>query len=207
MSKFLELSDLPLAAQGPVLFWQRSLKHPRQICSLFPSSPFVGRAMTEVLGDRVDSHVIELGAGTGAVTRQLIRNGVQPQKLTLLEIDSQLGGHLRRRFPDVDVVIAPAQDLAQLWRERNGGTVGAIVSTLPMRLFSKKLIYLVMKNSLQVLGEGGMFVQFTYRQNSPVPSRVVKALNLKAWRYTRVWLNLPPAAIWVYERAETPKEV
>ncbi|MBI4725402.1 MAG: methyltransferase domain-containing protein [Rhodomicrobium sp.] len=207
MNKLIELSDLPRAAQGPVLFWQRTLKNPRQVCSLFPSSPFVGRAMTTVLGDRVESHIIELGAGTGAVTRQLIRNGVQPEKLTLIEIDAQLGGHLRRRFPEVDVMIAPAQDLAKLWEERNGANVGAIVSTLPMRLFSKKLIYLVMKNSLQVLEDGGMFVQFTYRQNSPVPSRVVKALRLKAWRYTRVWLNLPPAAIWVYEKQAEPREI
>ncbi|WKW50510.1 class I SAM-dependent methyltransferase [Rhodomicrobium lacus] len=207
MSKLIELSDLPLAAQGPVLFWQRAIENPLQVCSLFPSSPFVGRAMTEVLGKRIESHVIELGAGTGAVTRQLIRNGVEPDKLTLLEIDARLGGHLRRRFPDVDVLIGSAQDLAKLWQERNGENVGAIVSTLPMRLFSKKLIYLVMKNSLQVLDEGGMFVQFTYRQTSPVPPRVVNALRLKAWRYTRVWLNLPPAAIWVYERMPQPREI
>lgn len=207
MSKLLELSDLPQAAQGPVLFWQRSLKHPRQVCSLFPSSPFVGRAMTEVIGDRLDRHVIELGAGTGAVTKQLIRNGVDPQKLTLLEIDAQLGGHLRRRFPDVDVVISGAEGLSKLWQERNGSPVSAIVSTLPMRLFSKKLIFQVMKNSVQVLEGGGVFVQFTYRQNSPVPERVVKALGLKAWRYTRVWLNLPPAAIWIYEKPATPCEV
>jgi phosphatidylethanolamine/phosphatidyl-N-methylethanolamine N-methyltransferase len=206
MSKLIELSDLPRAAQGPVLFWQQTLKNPLQVCSLFPSSPFVGRAMTKVLKDRVDSHVIELGAGTGAITKQLLRNGVEPRKLTLIEIDGQLGGHLRRRFPDVDVVIGSAQDLAKLWKERNGGGVGAIVSTLPMRVFSKKLIYHVMRNSLQVLEDGGMFVQFTYRQNSPVPPRVVKALRLKAWRYTRVWLNLPPAAIWVYERAAASKE-
>jgi hypothetical protein len=32
---------------------------------------------------------------------------------------------------------------------------------------SKKLVYLVMKNSLNVLDDGGMFVQFTYRQTSP----------------------------------------
>ncbi len=207
MNKLIELSDLPLAAQGPVLFLRQTLKNPLQVCSLFPSSPFVGRAMTAVLGGRIDSHVIELGAGTGAVTRQLIRNGVAPGKLTLVEIDAQLGGHLRRRFPEVDVVIGPAQDLAKMWRERNGEGVGAIVSTLPMRLFSKRLVYLVMKNSLQVLDQGGMFVQFTYRQTSPVPPRVVKALRLKAWRYTRVWLNLPPAAIWVYERDRAPREI
>jgi phosphatidylethanolamine/phosphatidyl-N-methylethanolamine N-methyltransferase len=207
MSKLIELSDLPQAAQGPVLFWQRTIQNPLQVCSLFPSSPFVGRAMTDVLEDRINSHIIELGAGTGAVTRQLIRNGVEPQKLTLIEIDAQLGGHLRRRFPGTDVVIGSAEDLAKLWRERNGGSVGAVVSTLPMRLFSKKLIYLVMKNSLQVLDDGGMFVQFTYRQNSPVPQRVVKALRMKAWRYTRVWLNLPPAAIWVYEKEPAPAEI
>jgi phosphatidylethanolamine/phosphatidyl-N-methylethanolamine N-methyltransferase len=163
--------------------------------------------MTNALGGITQSHIIELGAGTGAVTHQLIRNGVMPGKLTLVEIDAQLGGHLRRRFPDVDVVIGSAQDLAKIWRERNGGSVGAIVSTLPMRLFSKKLIYLVMKSSLQVLHEGGMFVQFTYRQNSPVPPRVVRALHLKAWRYTRVWLNLPPAAIWVYEKLPAKREI
>ena len=207
MNKLIELTDLPRVAQGPVLFWQQTLRNPLQVCSLFPSSPFVGRAMTEVLGKRIDSHVIELGPGTGAVTKQLLRNGVEPGKLTLIEIDAPLGGHLRRRFPDVDVVIAPAQNLAKLWKERNGENVGAIVSTLPLRLFSKKLIYLIMKNSLSVLDEGGMFVQFTYRQMSPVPPRVVKALRLKAWRYTRVWLNLPPAAIWVYERETPAREI
>lgn len=160
--------------------------------------------MTTALEHRVNSHVIELGAGTGAVTAQLIRHGVHPDKLTLIEIDSQLGGHLRRRFPDVDVVIASAADLAKVWQERNGGSVGAIVSTLPMRLFSKRIIYLVMKNSIDVLENGGMFVQFTYRHTSPIPTRIVKALHLKARRYTRVWLNLPPAAIWVYEKEHAP---
>jgi phosphatidylethanolamine/phosphatidyl-N-methylethanolamine N-methyltransferase len=201
MSKLIELSDLPEAAQGPVLFWQQTLKNPRQVCSLFPSSPFVGRAMTQVIGERMARGVIELGPGTGAVTRQLIANGIDPAKLTLIEIDAQLGRHLRTRFPDVDVVIAPAQDLAKLWQERHGNPVGAVVSTLPMRLFSKKMIFQVVKNSMQVIEDGGMFVQFTYRTHSPVPTRVVKALGLKAWRYTRVWLNLPPAAIWVYEKA------
>ena len=95
--------------------------------------------MTKVLGDRIDSHVIELGARDGGDQSQLLRNGVEPKKLTLIEIDAQLGGHLRRRFADVDVVIGPAQNLAKLWRERNGENVGAVVSTLPMRLSQKSL--------------------------------------------------------------------
>lgn len=198
----VHLEELANRAQGPLLFWGRSLRHPRQICSLFPSSPFVGRAMTNIIRDRVAPHVVELGAGTGAVTRQLIRNGVASEHLTLVEIDPELGSHLQRTFPDLDVIVSPAQSLGRLWRERNGPPVGAIVSTLPMRLLSKPVIRSVMKSSFQVLAPGGVFVQFTYRSNSPVPMRMVKALGLSAERCCLVLANIPPAAIWVYRRAD-----
>ncbi len=197
-----QLEQLATRAQGPLLFWGRSLRNPRQICSLFPSSPFVGRAMTEAILARPAPHVIELGAGTGAVTRQLIRNGVAPENLTLVELDAALGGHLQRTFPGVDVMVAPAQQLAGLWHEREGQPVGAIVSTLPMRLFPKPMIRSIIKSSFQVLAPGGVFVQFTYRDNSPVPMRLAKAMGLKAQRRCLVWANLPPAAIWSYERTD-----
>jgi phosphatidylethanolamine/phosphatidyl-N-methylethanolamine N-methyltransferase len=154
MSKNNQLAELAARAEGPLLFWGRSLQNFRQICSLFPSSPFVGRAMSWAIADRPASHVVELGAGTGAVTRQLMRYSVASDQLTLKEIDSQLGGHLRRSFPEVDVIISPAQELARLWR----------------------------------------------RQRSPVPERICEALNIKGERYCRVWINLPPAGIWVYRK-------
>lgn len=196
------IEQLATRAQGPLLFWGRSLRNPRQICSLFPSSPFVGRAMTEAIVARPQPHVIELGAGTGAITRQLVRNGVSPHNLTLVELDPALGAHLERSFPGVDVMVAPAQDLARLWRERQGPPVGAIVSTLPMRLFPKPMIRSIVKSAFQVLAPGSVFVQFTYRDNSPVPLRLVGAMGLKAQRRGLVWANLPPAAIWSYERTE-----
>lgn len=196
-----QLEQLATRAQGPLLFWGRSLRNPRQICSLFPSSPFVGRAMTDAIVARPAQHVIELGAGTGAVTRQVIRNGVAPENLTLVELDAALGSHLQRSFRGVDVMVAPAQQLAELWREREGPPVGAIVSTLPMRLFPKPMIRSIMKSSFQVLAPGGVFVQFTYRESSPVPVRLARALGLKAQRRCLVWANLPPAAIWTFERA------
>ncbi len=202
MSKNNQLAELAARAEGPLLFWGRSLQNFRQICSLFPSSPFVGRAMSWAIADRPAPHVVELGAGTGAVTRQLISYGVKSEQLTLLEIDSQLGGHLRRSFPEVDVIISPAQQLEKLWLKRNGPPVGAVISTMPMRLFSAKTILSIMRNSLSVLEQGGVFVQFTYRQKSPVPERICEALELQGERYCRVWINLPPAGIWVYRKPD-----
>lgn len=200
MDKNHQLAEFAARAEGPLLLWGRSLSNFRQICSLFPSSPFVGRAMSWAVADRPADQVIELGAGTGAVTRQLLRHGVDYDNLTLIEIDAKLGGHLRRTFPDLDVVIAPAQDLSKLWRDRNGPKVGAIVSTLPMRLLDKKSVFSIMKNCFSVLEPGGVFVQFTYRQSSPIPERICKTLHITGERYSRVWINLPPAEIWVYRR-------
>jgi phosphatidylethanolamine/phosphatidyl-N-methylethanolamine N-methyltransferase len=200
MTKNDQFAELAARAEGPLLLWGRSLQNFGQVCSLFPSSPFVGRAMSWAIDDRPAGHVVELGAGTGAVTRQLLNNGVDPDQLTLIEIDAKLGGHLRRTFPEVDVVIAPAQDLSRLWRDRNGPKTGAIVSTLPMRLFNKRMIFSIMRNCFSILEPGGVFVQFTYRQRSPVPERICRALDLHGERYSRVWINLPPAGIWVYRK-------
>ncbi len=200
MSKHNQLTELAARAEGPLLFWGRSLHNFRQICSLFPSSPFVGRAMSWAIAERPAPHVVEFGAGTGAVTRELIRAGVSANRLTLFEIDAQLGLHLRRNFPELDVVISPAEALEKVWRERAGPPVGAIVSTMPMRLFSSKTTMSILSNSLSVLEPGGMFVQFTYRQKGPVPDRICERLGLKGERYSRVWINLPPASIWVYRK-------
>ena len=200
MSRNHQLAELAARAEGPLLFWGRSLQNFRQICSLFPSSPFVGRAISWAIADRPAPHVVELGAGTGAVTRQLLGCGVGRNQLSLLEIDPKLGGHLRRAFPELDVIISPAQELARFWRERNGPPVGAVVSTLPMRLFHKKTITSIMRNSLSVLETGGVFVQLTYRQSSPVPERICQSLGLMGERYCRVWINLPPACVWVYRK-------
>lgn len=200
MPKNNQFAEWMARAEGPLLLWGRSLQNFGQICSLFPSSPFVGRAMSWAIETRPAAPVIELGAGTGAVTRQLLRLAVTQADLTVLEIDSQLGGHLRRTFPGADVIIAPAQQLGQLWRERNGPPVGAVVSTLPMRLFTQKDILTIMRNALQVLEPGGLFVQFTYRQRTPVPVNIVNKLGMNAERYCRVWINLPPAGIWIYRK-------
>jgi phosphatidylethanolamine/phosphatidyl-N-methylethanolamine N-methyltransferase len=125
---------------------------------------------------------------------------VEQERLTLIEIDSKLGGHLRRAFPEMDVIIAPAQELEKLWRERNGPPVGAVVSTMPMRLFGKADIAAILSNALAVLEPAGVFVQFTYRQSGPVPAEICETLGLKAERFCRVWINLPPAWIWIYRK-------
>ena len=196
----LHIPPAPTAARGPVLLWRSTFRNPRQVCSVFPSSPAVGRAMAEFIADRDVPAVVELGAGTGAVTHQLLRSGLAPGDLTCVEIAPLLASHLERRFPGIEVLRNGAETLSRVWSRHGRTKVGAVVSTLPMRLFPDELSAEVLRSCFDIMHDNGRFAQFTYRRRSPVASNVVRSLGLVAGRYRKVWINLPPATIWVYQK-------
>ena len=198
---FESVSDHAGPLSSSLLFWQQSLRNPVQICSVFPSRPNVGKSMCNVIGDCAGKPVIELGAGTGAVTRQLLSNGIKAHDLTAVELDREFSHYLSRKYPGVDVLNLGAEEVADLWLKRKGPKVGAVVSTLPIKLFDADLQRQILGSMLDVMDEGASFVQLTYRLKSPIMKEVYEDLGLKASRASTVWQSIPPAFIWKYERA------
>lgn len=183
------------------LFLRRGLRQPRQVCSITPSSPGVGQAMVRAIAMRRAEAVVELGGGTGPVTRELLAGGIAPADLTTVEVDVALAGHLAELYPGVEVLNRPAQELAAIWQREGRTKVGAVVSTLPLKIFDPQDVDAVIGSVFQILKPGGRFVQFTYRFVSPIDDETVARFGLVARRSEIVWQNLPPAAIWVYSRA------
>lgn len=186
-----------------MLLWQRTLAQPRQISMVLPSSRAVGRTMAEAIRRRPAGPVIELGAGTGAVTRQLLRHGVTADLLTCVELDHGFVTYLRAAMPGVDVICAPAEQLATIWRRE---PAGAIVSTLPIRLFPDDLKLQVLHATLSTMTPGAPLVQLTFRPSSPIPSHVLFACGLAAERREIVWANIPPAFVWSYRHAASAQQ-
>ncbi|SNY92899.1 Phospholipid N-methyltransferase [Cohaesibacter sp. ES.047] len=184
-----------------LLFWQQSLKNPVQICSVFPSRPSVGKSMCEAVGECNGKPVIELGAGTGAITRQLLGSGIKAHDLTAVELDREFASFLSRKYPGVDVLNMGAEEIADLWLKRKSPKVGAVVSTLPIKLFDDALQHRILGSMLDVMAEDASFVQLTYRLKSPIKKEVYENLGLKAKCDRAVWQSIPPAFIWKYERA------
>jgi phosphatidylethanolamine/phosphatidyl-N-methylethanolamine N-methyltransferase len=141
--------------------------------------------------------VVELGGGTGSITRALLAAGLPPDRLVVVERDERLHRLLCERFPEVLVLRGDAGELVQLLRPYGISHVSAVVSSLPLLSMPKRLRHRIVEQSFALLGERGTLVQFTYGIASPLPAREfpvsgkVKAL---------VWLNLPPAFVWRYER-------
>jgi phosphatidylethanolamine/phosphatidyl-N-methylethanolamine N-methyltransferase len=179
------------------LFLRRWLANPTKIGAVAPSAPALTRRMARETHVADDSAVIELGAGTGAVTRALLAGGVPKERLLLVERDGDLAQFLRESFPGVTVIKGDAAELVQLLPECWRGRVSTVVSSLPLMSFPKAVRHAIAEAAFGVLSPGGRFVQYTYGPFSPLPAA---ALGLEGRRVGFAGVNLPPATVWRYTR-------
>lgn len=170
-----------------------------------PSGPQLARLMVDQV-PRGDGHVIELGAGTGVFTEALLRAGVSPDRLLVVELNRGLHHVLRKRFPHVRIECADACCLKELALRQGIArqSVDAIVSGLGLLSMPRPAVEQVVGASMDLLGDRGRLVQFTYGPRSPVPRPLVRQMGLRVQRAGMVLWNMPPATVYTYQRAASP---
>ncbi|MBH98889.1 MAG: SAM-dependent methyltransferase [Rhodospirillaceae bacterium] len=178
-------------------FWGNALKEPFSIGAVAPSSVFLARKITK--GIDQDSFVIELGAGTGVVTKAILHAGVAPKNLILLEQNPDFAKLLKERFSDVTVLRSNALDLEKE-ASHVFGSVDFIVSGLPLMLFNADQKESLLSQAFKMLKPSGCFHQFTYGGKCPVEQSILHSLNLKATFLNFTLFNLPPAFVYRLER-------
>lgn len=189
------------AVKSYSLLWRTNLKRPNRVSALFPSSRFVGKTIAAMIFRPDHGHLLELGAGTGAVTSILLKNGVPPDRLTCIELDAAMGTYLKNRFPDVNVVRIPAQKVADYWKDHQKPLVSNVVSTLPIRLFDPNLQHRIINACLAVMTSAAPLIQLTYRLTSPIAPPVLSRSGLRGECFRLVVCNIPPAFIWRYQKS------
>lgn len=154
-----------------------------------PSSQFLAKAMADAAQGA--AHIIELGAGTGAVTRVLARQ-YPDTRLTVVELQPALAGRLAKAYPGTVVHAGPAAEvLDQLIDE---GLPVVIVSSLPFRSMPTVARVETRNSILQFLRRhpGSWLVQFTYQPRAPFAGEPGFT-----WKRKRtVVANIPPAGVW-----------
>ena len=147
--------------------------------------------------DPDSSSVLEIGAGTGAVTKALLDHGVAPKRLYALELDPRLAVYLRQQFPGVHVLCGNAVRLGEILPLALRGRVSSIVSSLPLRNMRAEVRDDIVTAALEALAPQGQFIQFTYRLRCPVPDT---RPGIATERVQRIWSNLPPATVWRFRK-------
>jgi phospholipid N-methyltransferase len=188
----------PIAlAREWLLFLREAFAHPRAVGSIIPSSPALAHRMAQAARCDGSHLVVELGAGTGAVTEALLARGIAPRLLLLVERSAALASLLRDRFPGVRVICGDAADLRRLIRRFvPAATCVDVISSLPLRSLPAEKVRAILCEIGAVLRRGGRWVQYTYalaRREIP-PGFVRYASSL-------VWQNIPPARVDILGRA------
>jgi phosphatidylethanolamine/phosphatidyl-N-methylethanolamine N-methyltransferase len=184
---------------GELEFFSKWLQAPLRVASITPSSTHLARAMAAALPSG-DGLVVELGGGTGPITRALLDTGLDPDRLAVIERDPQFCRYLKQRFSAARLICGDAFHVQTLIHELACGMpVRAVVSGLPLLTVSPLLQRHLLEQALALTHGLGPFIQFSYGWGSPLRSSVCATLGLSTRCAAQVWRNVPPAKVWVYE--------
>lgn len=175
------------------------LRSPRHMGAIAPSSRALAQAIRDEALRGQPGVLVEVGAGTGAITR-LLASSVGSRRLVVYERDPRFASLLRQSYPELEVLNHCASSVDAL--ALDGQTPVTIVSSLPLlsmprheaRRCVDAMLALVLRQPRSRL------IQYTYASPHVRPFTDIPL----GWRWRRaasVWINLPPATVWTLEQA------
>ena len=187
----------PLRLDDEVRFLRSWIEKPLHVGAVMPSGKLLARTMAQYVEVKSEGPVVELGPGTGAITSALIDHGVDQKRLVLVEYNPGFCALLRDRYPQAKVVQGDAYSLRDtLWNVLSV-PAAAMVSGLPLVTKPMLTRLKLIRDAFVALAPGAPFVQFTYSVAPPIP-KSLPGVSTEASE--RIWMNLPPARVWVYRK-------
>jgi phosphatidylethanolamine/phosphatidyl-N-methylethanolamine N-methyltransferase len=187
----------PPRLDDEVRFLRSWIEKPLHMGAVMPSGKLLARTMAQYVDVESKGPVIELGPGTGAITNALIEHGVDQKRLVLVEYNPGFCALLRDRYPQAKVVQGDAYALRDSLGEVLDARASAVVSGLPLVTKPMLTRLKLMRDAFLALAPGAPFVQFTYSVAPPIP-KSLPGVSTEASE--RIWMNLPPARVWVYRK-------
>lgn len=179
------------------VFFKEWLRQPLKVAAIAPSMPPLGRFMAAQISSP-NGLVLELGPGTGPLTQEILNYGVAPERLVLVERNENMAKFMRKKFPNVRTIEGDASQLDQILPPETVGEFTDVVSGLPLLTIPRDVCREIMLQSFAVMKPGGRFIQFSY---GLLPPFSPKHANLSVRLAGRVWENIPPVTVWVYEKS------
>jgi phosphatidylethanolamine/phosphatidyl-N-methylethanolamine N-methyltransferase len=180
-----------------VRFLRSWIEKPLHVGAVMPSGRPLARTMASYIDRQATGPVIELGPGTGAITSALVDHGIDQKRLVLVEYNPGFCALLRDRYPQAKVVQGDAYRLRDTLWNVLGAPATAIVSSLPLVTKPMLTRLRLIRDGFATLAPGAPFVQYTYSVVPPIP-KSLPGVSTEASE--RIWMNLPPARVWVYRK-------
>lgn len=175
-------------------FLHSLVTRPRTTGAISPSGPALTKRMAGHVSPDEDLPVIELGPGTGVVTKALIERGVKPSRIIAIEYSPEFCAMIRERFPGVTVIEGDAYDLDRTLGGRVD-RVSSVISSLPLVARPLEDRIRLVEAGLARMAKGKPFIQFSYLRKGPIEEAPPSfTMEVSPW----IWMNIPPARVWLY---------
>ena len=192
------------------LFFSESLRSFSVTASLFPSSRFLASALLRPIDFGAAQVIVELGIGTGAITREILRRLHPGAVLLGVDLNPAFVSHVRRTIQDSRFIpiLGQAERLGALLSRHGIARADAIVSSLGLTAMQPAQRSAILKQAAAHLTRDGVLTQYQYLHASGNPNwtsslgllRFAEKEFLKAhFRHVaseRVIWNLPPARVY-----------
>lgn len=180
-----------------IRFFKGWIDGPKSVGAILPTSSVTARRMASVIEPSSGLPVLELGPGTGIITKAIIKRGVAPENIVSIEYSTDFYQHLTRTIAGVNFINGDAFDLDRTlgrWKDR---TFDAVISAIPMLSFPMEQRIALLEDLLDRMAPGRPVVQITYSPVSPIDARPDR---FQIRHLDFVVRNIPPAQLWVYSR-------
>ncbi|MDQ0455362.1 phospholipid N-methyltransferase PmtA [Rhizobium paknamense] len=180
-----------------IRFFKGMMQGPKAVGAIAPTSIFTARRMASVIDTGSGLPVLELGPGTGAITKAILAHGVQPEKLVSVEYSADFYRHLKASYPGVNFIHGDAFDLDKTLGALSGVTFDSVISAVPLLSFPMEQRIRLVEDLLDRIPRGRPVVQISYGPVSPV---IAKGGSYHIQHLDFMVRNLPPAQLWIYRR-------
>ncbi len=181
-----------------IRFFKGMMQGPKTVGSIVPTSSVTARRMASVIDTNSGLPVLELGPGTGAITKAILAKGVRPDNLVAIEYSTDFYQHLVRLYEGVHFINGDAFDLDRTLGVLRGQVFDSVISAVPLLNFPMQARVNLLEDLLDRLPPGRPVVQISYGPVSPI---IAKPERYHIRHFDFVVRNIPPAQLWIYRRS------
>ena len=171
-------------------FLRGLINDPKAVSAPTPSSPTLSRIIAAEVDISRPGVVLELGPGTGVITRALLNRGIARDRIIAVECEPSFVGTMRQTFPGLVVHSGDALEFEKFIP--SSAPIAAVVSGIPLLNIPPANRRSLIARALST-GGNKRFIQLSYGWLPPVPADNGFAISHKT-----VWRNFPPAHVWTY---------
>ncbi|MCO5732703.1 phospholipid N-methyltransferase PmtA [Rhizobium sp. SSA_523] len=180
-----------------IRFFKGWIDGPKRVGAILPTSAITAKRMASVIQPASGLPVLELGPGTGIITKAILERGVAPEKLVSIEFSTDFYLHLTRNFSGVNFINGDAFDLENTLGSFKDARFDAVISAIPMLSFPMERRIALLEDLLDRMPHGRPVIQITYGPASPI---VARPDRYRIKHFDFVVRNIPPAQLWTYTR-------